>query len=123
MKNLSSRPLSEAQVSLFARCPHFAVGLLYSPGGEYIAIMGVSLSQPPQVAEQFRVETNRVLRYDCQLKPNIIREEARVLKELRQDNDKVILTGDKGMAVVILDKQDCINKAWDVWWKGTHLDH
>ena len=73
------------------------------------------------MAEDLRVETNRIP--ECMSpKPNITEEEAKVLKELRQDKDRVILTVDKGMALVVLDKQDYI-KPWTSWWIGTLIDH
>ena len=55
-------------------------------------------------------ETNRVLKCDLHLKPNIKREGAKALKELQQDKDRAILTENKGMAMVVCDKQDYINK-------------
>ena len=50
----------------------------------------------------------------CCCKPNTTRGEAKALKELRQDMDKVILTVDKGVAMVVPEKQDYINKAQDI---------
>ena len=64
---------------------------------------------PLMVAEELRVETSRVLKYDCHLKPNLTMEEAWVLKEPKEDKSMVILKVDKGMAMVVLDKQDYIN--------------
>ena len=37
--------------------------------------------------------------------------QCRALTELKQDNSRVVLTVDKGVAMVIMDKQDYINKA------------
>ena len=66
------------------------------------------------MAEEHRAETSQVLKYDCFLKPNNSREEARALKELKQDKSRVILTANKGAEMVVLDKQNCINKAQDL---------
>ena len=41
-------------------------------------------------------------------------EEARALKELRKDWSRVIPTAEKGMIMMLLNKQDYINKAQDV---------
>ena len=38
--------------------------------------------------------------------PNISHEEYEALKELREDNSRVILTANKRMVIVVLDKQD-----------------
>ena len=35
----------------------------------------------------------------------------KALTELKQDNSKVVLTVDKGVAMVIMDQQDYLNKA------------
>ena len=33
------------------------------------------------------------------------------LRELKRDRDRIVLTADKGVAMVVMDKQDYINKA------------
>ena len=65
---------------------------------------------PSKVVEELRVETSRVPQHGCHLKPTMSREEARVFSELKQDRSRVILASEEGMAMVILDKQDYINK-------------
>ena len=49
-------------------------------------------------------KTNRVLKCVLYPKCNITNEEAKALKELRQDKDRVILTVDKRAATVLLYK-------------------
>ena len=44
-------------------------------------------------------------------KPNIARDEFKVIKELREDHSRVVLIVDKGVAMVIMDKKDYTNKA------------
>ena len=44
-------------------------------------------------------------------KPNLTREERRGSTQLKRDKDKVVLTANKGVAMVVMDKQDNINKA------------
>ena len=46
-------------------------------------------------------------------KPNITKEDAKALEELRQDEDRVMLTIDKEMALEVLDRQDYINRVMD----------
>ena len=43
----------------------------------------------------------------CNLDPS----QCRALAELKQDNSRVVLTADKGVAMAIMDQQDYINKA------------
>ena len=47
-------------------------------------------------------------------KPNITNEEAKTLKELKQKKNRVILTMDKGFALVLLDRQEHIRKSMDL---------
>ena len=42
---------------------------------------------------------------------NITKQEIQVLAELKRDQSRVILTVDKGVAIVIMDKQDYQEKA------------
>ena len=44
-------------------------------------------------------------------KSNITREEQRALAELRRDKNRVILTADKGVSMMVMDKEDYIKKA------------
>ena len=66
---------------------------------------------PSKLAEKLRVEANSVLKHSCPISPSITREEARALKKLRNDRSQVKLTMEKDVAMVVLDKQDYINKA------------
>ena len=42
---------------------------------------------------------------------NITKEKAQTLAELRKDHSRVILTADKGVALVVMDRADYNNKA------------
>ena len=53
----------------------------------------------------------RVLRHPRQLKPNVSKGEMEAIKQLKADKNRVILTADKGVALVILEKKDYIEKA------------
>ena len=44
-------------------------------------------------------------------KPNLAKEERIGLLQLKKDKDKVVLTADKGVAMVVMDKQEYISKA------------
>ena len=54
---------------------------------------------------------NRVLRSSHPPKPNLTKAQNLALRELKQDRDHIVLTADKGVAMVIMDRQDYINKA------------
>ena len=42
---------------------------------------------------------------------NITRDEFKALNELKEDRDRVILTADKGVTLVVMEKKDYIQKA------------
>ena len=44
-------------------------------------------------------------------KPNLTKAQTLALRELKRERDCIVLTADKGVAVVIMDRQDYINKA------------
>ena len=52
-----------------------------------------------------------VLRYSHPPKPNLTKAQALALRELKRDREHIVLTADKGVAMVIMDRQDYINKA------------
>ena len=68
-----------------------------STHGEYIAIVQQEChSLEPYEGEELRAEIRRVLKHSYTPKMNIMKEERKVLKELRRDRTSVILTTDKG---------------------------
>ena len=42
---------------------------------------------------------------------NISKAEAQAVGELKRDKDRLVLTADKGVAMIIMDRQDYINKS------------
>ena len=62
-------------------------------------------------AEELRSDVYRVLRHPRQLKPNLSKGEMAVIKQLRADKDRIILTADKGVVLVIMERKDYIEKA------------
>ena len=109
--NLSSKPLTPAQRSVLAKGPNFAVSPKQPPNLEYItAIEAACTKLSQQDAEELRVEVNRVPRSSQPPKPNLIKAQNLALRELKRDRDCTVLTADKGVAVVIMDRQDYINK-------------
>ena len=63
---------------------------------------------------KLRGEINGILKKGKIPKPNLNKEERIALSQLRKDKDRVILTVDKGVAMVVLDKEDYNNKARDL---------
>ena len=82
------------------------------PNLEYItAIEAACAKLSQQDAEELRANINRVLRSSHPPKPNLTKAQTSALRELKRDRDRIVLTADKGVAMVIMDRQDYINKA------------
>ena len=110
--NLSNKPLTPAQRSVLAKGPNFAVTPRQPPNLEYItAIEAACTKLSQQDAEELRADVNRVLRSSHPPKPNLTKAQNIALRELKRDRDCIVLTADKGVAMVVMDKQDYINKA------------
>ena len=65
----------------------------------------------PHNAEELRAAMRGALRNSQQPTSNITKQEIQVLAELKKDQERVILTVDKGVAIVIMDKEDYQDKA------------
>ena len=113
--NLSQTPLTTDQLFPTTKSPNFAITPKYPPIDAYITATELAASKlPTQEADEFRSEVNRVLKQqqqqhhnNCNLNP----AQCRALTQLKQDNTRVVLTVDKGVAMVIMDQQDYNNKA------------
>ena len=85
------------------------------PTGEYIAqIERVCQKMKQGEAEELRGQIKQILKNPTPPKPNISKEEAQAIKELKKDQDKVILTADKGVAMVVMEKKEYIKKSEDL---------
>ena len=110
--NLSSKPLTPAQKSVLAKGPNFTVSPKYPLNLEYItAIEAACTKLSQQDAEELRANINRVLRASHPTKPNLTKAQNLAIRELKRDRDCIVLTADKGVAMVIMDRQDYISKA------------
>ena len=105
--NLSSKALTQTQRSLLAKGPNFVVTPRHPPNLEYItAIEAACTKLGQQDAEELRTEINRVLRSSHPSTKAL----SQAIRELNRDRDHIVLTADKGVAMVIMDRQDYINK-------------
>ena len=119
--NLSNKPLTPAQRSVLAKGPNFVVTPRQPPNLEYItAIEAACTKLSQQDAEELRADINRVLRSSHPPKPNLTKAQNAALRELKRARDRIVLTADKGVAMVVMDKQDYINKANQLLNQNTH---
>ena len=113
--NLSKIPLMEAQENLLTHGPNFVVTPRSPPIGEYIAAVEQTCQNLVQgEAEELRAEVKAVLKRCQPPKTNITKEEQKALSELKKDTNRVILTADKGTCLVVMDREEYINKAEDL---------
>ena len=113
--NLFKVKLTQAQRSLLEKGPNFAISPNNIPNLDYItAIETVCSKLKEEDAAELRGEINGILKKGKIPKPNLDKDERTALHQLRKDKDGIILTADKGVAMVVLDKEDYINKAKDL---------
>ena len=61
--------------------------------------------------EELRGEVKAILKNAHPPKPNITREEQKVMEKLRTYDTRIVLTADKGVALVVMNKEDYEKKA------------
>ena len=60
--------------------------------------------------QELRAETNCLLRKAKTPKSNITKEESKALRELRGDKERMVLTADKGVAMVVMGRKEYMEK-------------
>ena len=111
-KTFQKTPLTEAQESLLAHGPNFAIVPRELTVLEYITSIESTCQQLQQgKAEELRGEIKAILKKTPPSKPNITKEEHQALKQLKKDKNRMVLTADKGVSLVVLDKEDYIQKS------------
>ena len=112
VKNLSTSTLTKGQIKALAHGPNYAIVPRNPPTGEYItAIENVCNQLQSGKAKELRGEIKSALKNIQPPRPNITREERKAIEELRKDNTKMILTVDKGVSMVVMNKDDYHQKA------------
>ena len=114
--NLSSTPLTQEQESLLALGPNLAVTPQKPPLGEYItSIERARQSLDTNTVEELRLDIYRVLWHSHQLESNLRREAIKAIKQLKVDKDCMVLTVDKGVVLVVMNKSEYIKKAKELF--------
>ena len=93
----------------------------HPPNLEYItAIESACTKLSQQDAEELRADINWVLRSSHPLKLNLTKAQNSAIRELQRDRDHIVLTADKGVAMVIMDRWDYISKANNLLSQNTY---
>ena len=110
--NLSKTSLNKGQISILAKGPNFAIAPRHIPNIDYItAIESVCHKLKGEEAGELEADINSLLRRVQVPKPNLTKQEILGLSQLKKDKDRVVCTADKGVAMVVMVKEDYIKKA------------
>ena len=121
--NLSKTPLIEVQEKALSHGPNFAIVTKEPPVGEYTSQIERVCQQLKQgKAEELRGETKQIFKKIQPPKPNITKEEAKAIQELKRDKERVILTVNKGVSMVVMDKEEYIKKSEDLLHQPTYKE-
>ena len=106
---LSKTPLTEAYEKALAHGPNFAIVTKEPLVSEYISQIERVCQQLKQgKVEELRGETKQIFKNIQDPKPNITEKEAKAIQDLKRDKERVILTANKWVSMVVMDKEDYI---------------
>ena len=104
-------PLTPTEESLLSRGPNFALAPTNALNVEFIsAVESACQRLLEQDAQELRTEINHLLKKAKTLRSNITKDEKRALKGLREDKERMVLTADKGVATVVMDRKEYMHK-------------
>ena len=114
--NLSKKELTPEEKSLLWKGPKFAVTPVTNPIKEYIFTTTVAALQAGELngvdCSSLYHDVSRILNTftNKPVHTNIAKSEHLALENLRKDKDCIIVTADKGVALVVMDKTEYITK-------------
>ena len=98
-----------------------AIATKEPPRGEYMAqVERVCQSLTQGEAEELRGEVKSIMKKTKPPKSNISKEETRAMKELKKDQDRMVLTADKGVSMVVTDRVDYEKKSEELLSQSTY---
>ena len=120
VRNLSKTPLTNAQEKVLSCGPNFTIVPRVPPVVEYVVAIEKACQQLKQgEAEELRGEVKTIIKKIHPPRPNISKEEYQALQQLKKDNTRMILTADKGVCLVVMDKNDYMKKSEELLSKST----
>ena len=110
--NLSKTPSTPAQKSLISKGSNFAIAPNNPSNVDFITAIGLVCHKlSDQYLQELRRETNCLLKKARAPRANITREEKKALRELRENKERIVLIAEKGVAMIVLDKKEYLEKA------------
>ena len=119
--NISNTPLTAEQEKLLAHGPNYAIVPREPPIAQYVtAIENACTKLEEGKAEEFRVQVKSAIQKIKPPRPNLTRGERKAITELKKDKSRMVLTADKGVALVVLNTEDYLKKAEDLLKQNTY---
>ena len=104
--------MTKAQECLLAHGPSFVLAAKELPTCEYKVATEKACQHLMQgKAEELRGEIKSLLKKNHNTKPNISKEEYQALRQMKNDNTRMVLTADKRMSMVVVDREEYIQKS------------
>ena len=85
-----------------------------------VAVVNTNTKLEEGKEEEFRVQVKVAIQKIQKPKPNITREERIALTKLKKDPSRMVLTGDKGVALVVMNTKDDKKKAEELLKQNTY---
>ena len=120
--NLSKTPLTEVQEKALAHGPNFVVVAREPPVSKYISQIERVCQQLKQGKAEELGRNQADFKEHTSPKPNIAKEEAKAIQELKKDQGIIILTVDKGVSMAVMDKDEYIKKSEDLLHQPTYKE-
>ena len=121
MINISSKPLTPDQEKLLAHGPNYAIVPKDPPVIQYVAAVEQACTRLEEgKVKEFRVQMKAAIQKIKKPKPNLTKGERKAIGELKKDQSRMILTADKGVALVVLNTEDYNKKAEDLLNQNTY---
>ena len=93
----------------------------HPPNLEYITAIDAACTKlSQQDAEELRAKINWGTKSLSPPKPNLTKAQNLAIRELKTDRDCIVLRADKGVAMVIMDRQDYVSKANTLLYQNTY---
>ena len=111
----------EDEEKILAHGPNFALVPKNPPVVQYVAAIEQACTRLEEgKAEEFRVKVKVAIQKIQKPKPNITNEERMALTNLKRDPSRMVLTADKGVALVVMNSEDYKNKAEELLKENTY---
>ena len=95
-----------------AHGPNFVLVPKDPPTSEYMAATEKACQHLMQgKVEELRGEIKELLKKKHNIKPNIPTKEYQALKQFKKDNTRMVLTANKGVSMVVVDREEYIQKS------------